>query len=122
MIYGVEWGTAWESEDQTDFENPTLVTEDRRGALPAVCLSRLTVPSVAWCEPRKHFRKSASISFDPKRSETKLISYSYTLGPRRRRLLLSCTILIISGRTQQKSQQVLPVRSSSSTHCPFSLA
>lgn len=39
-IYGVEWGTTWGSEIQTDFENPTLVVEDQRGLPPAVYLQR----------------------------------------------------------------------------------
>jgi glycosidase len=39
-IYGVEWGTTWGSEVQTDFENPTLVIEDQRGLPPSVYLQR----------------------------------------------------------------------------------
>ena len=39
-VYGVEWGTTWGSEDQTDFENPTLVEEDKRGLPPGVYLQQ----------------------------------------------------------------------------------
>jgi|GEM_PF-5073556 len=37
-VYGVEWGTTWGSEIQTDFENPTLMAEDQSGQLPFVYL------------------------------------------------------------------------------------
>jgi glycosidase len=39
-IYGTEWGTTWGTEAQTDFENTTIIAEDRRGEPPSIYLQQ----------------------------------------------------------------------------------
>ncbi len=78
-LYGVEWGTTWGSEDQTDFENATLVAEDRRGEPPSIylhqgyaSLSRLVQSSSVLADGELFFHRPSAVG-DP---DDKLLVYS----------------------------------------------
>ena len=90
-IYGAEWGTTWGSEDQTDFENPTLVREDMRGSAPGIylvqgyaLLHRLIYESDVYTDGLATFFPPSEID-DP---TDKVLAYQKRLG-KERRLVLS---------------------------------